>query len=97
MLNVARAAVVLCVIAVLASAAKRMYWGQLVDATVYLYDSHERLHITGQTPNGTPVQVKLYQANPVLDFYFVRAETPPAPRSPEQTAGDAIPAALSRE
>src|SRR5438034_3590637 len=74
-----------------------MYLGQLVEPTVYLYDSHERLHITGQTPNETPVQVKLYQANPVLDFYFVRAETPPAPRTPEQTAGDAIPAALSHE
>ena len=57
-----------------------IYQGQLVEPTVYLYDSHLRNHITGAVPSGTPVQVELYQSNPVLDFYYVRAETPDGPR-----------------
>jgi hypothetical protein len=52
-----------------------MYQGQMVEPTVVLYDSHERLHITGAVPSGTPVQVQLYQANPVLDFYYVQSDT----------------------
>ena len=52
------------------------FQGQLIEPTVYLYDSHQRLHITGAVPSGTKVQVELYQANPVLDFYYVRADTP---------------------
>jgi len=52
-----------------------VYQGQMVEPTVLLYDSHERLHITGAVPNGTPVQVQLYQANPVLDFYYVQSDT----------------------
>jgi len=52
------------------------FQGQLIEPTVYLYDSHQRLHITGAVPSGTEVQVELYQANPVLDFYYVRADTP---------------------
>jgi hypothetical protein len=47
----------------------------MVEPTVLLYDSHERLHITGAVPSGTPVQVQLYQANPVLDFYYVQSDT----------------------
>jgi hypothetical protein len=57
-----------------------VYQGQIVEPTVLLYDSHERIHITGAVPSGTEVQVELYQANPVLDFYFVRAETPTGPQ-----------------
>jgi hypothetical protein len=57
-----------------------VYRGQVVEPTVSLYDSHERIHITGAVPSGTEVQVELYQANPVLDFYFVRAETPTGPQ-----------------
>ncbi len=57
-----------------------VYQGQVVEPTVSLYDSHERIHITGAVPSGTEVQVELYQANPVLDFYFVRAETPTGPQ-----------------
>jgi hypothetical protein len=57
-----------------------IYQGQLVEPTVYLYDSHLRNHITAALPSGTPVQVELYQSNPVLDFYYVRAETPDGPR-----------------
>ncbi len=56
------------------------YQDQLVQPTVFLYDSHERLHITGAVPSGTPVQVELYQANPVLDFYFVRADAASGPQ-----------------
>jgi hypothetical protein len=58
-----------------------MYQGQIVEPTVLLYDSHERTHITGSVPSGTEVRVELYQANPVLDFYFVRAETPGGPQT----------------
>jgi len=57
-----------------------VYQGQLVEPTVSLYDSHERLHVTGAVPSGTEVQVELYQANPVLDFYYVRAETAAGPQ-----------------
>jgi hypothetical protein len=53
-----------------------VYQGQVVEATVPLYDSHERLHITGRVPSGTEVLVQLYQSNPVLDFYYVVADTP---------------------
>jgi hypothetical protein len=56
------------------------YQGQLVQPTVLLYDSHLRLHVTGAVPTGTSVRVQLYQANPVLDFYYVRAETPSGPQ-----------------
>jgi hypothetical protein len=52
------------------------YQGQLVQPTVLLYDSHQRLHVTGAVPTGTHVQVELYQSNPVLDFYYVRADLP---------------------
>jgi hypothetical protein len=57
------------------------FQGQLVQPTVYLYDSHERLHITGAVPSGTTVQVQLYQANPVLDFFYIRADTPAGPQT----------------
>jgi hypothetical protein len=57
------------------------FLGQLVEPTVYLYDSHERLHITGAVPSGTVVRVELYQANPVLDFFYVRADTPAGPQT----------------
>ncbi len=56
------------------------YDGQPVEPTVLLYDSHERLHITGAVPSGTQVRVELYQPNPVLDFYFVRADTANGPQ-----------------
>ena len=57
-----------------------VYQGQVVEPIVSLYDTHERIHITGAVPSGTEVQVELYQANPVLDFYFVRAETADGPQ-----------------
>jgi hypothetical protein len=57
-----------------------VYHGQIVEPSVLLYDSHNRIHITGAVPSGTRVQVELYQSNPVLDFYFVRADTPAGPQ-----------------
>jgi len=56
-----------------------VYQGQMIEPTVFLYDSHERLHITGSVASGTPVQVQLYQGNPVLDFYYVQSDTPNGP------------------
>jgi hypothetical protein len=56
------------------------YRGQMVEPTVLLYDSHERLHVTGSVPSGTPVQVQLYQPNPVLDFYYVQSDTSNGPQ-----------------
>jgi hypothetical protein len=53
-----------------------VYDGRLLEQTVLLYDSHERLRVTGAVPSGTQVQVELYQANPVLDFYYVRVDGP---------------------
>ena len=53
-----------------------MYQGQMIEPTVLLYDSHERLHTTGSVASGAPVQVQLYQGNPVLDFYYVQSDTP---------------------
>jgi hypothetical protein len=57
-----------------------VYQDQVVEPTVLLYDSHERLHVTGTVPSGTEVQVKLYQANPVLDFYYVQVDIPSGPQ-----------------
>jgi hypothetical protein len=47
------------------------YQGELVQPTVQLYDSHLRRTIVGAAPCGTNVRIKLYQQNPVLDFYLV--------------------------
>jgi hypothetical protein len=48
-----------------------IYAGELVQPEVLLYDSHARLRITARAPHGTPVEIVLYQANPVLDYYLV--------------------------
>lgn len=52
------------------------YQGKLIEATVYLYDSHLRNAVTGEAPTGTRVRVLYYQSNPVLDYYMVRVPTP---------------------
>jgi hypothetical protein len=57
-----------------------LYQGQLLEPTVLLYDSHLCNHISGGLPSGTQVQIQLYQANPVLDFYYVQADTPSGPQ-----------------
>ncbi|MEJ2290397.1 MAG: hypothetical protein P8Y05_01625 [Deinococcales bacterium] len=51
------------------------YQGNLVEPTVYLYDSHLRNAVTGEAPSGTHVQVLYYQSNPILDYYMVRVPT----------------------
>ncbi|MBF6595472.1 MAG: hypothetical protein IVW51_13660 [Thermaceae bacterium] len=53
------------------------YQGKLVEPVVYLYDSHTRNRIIGQAPSGTPVRIKLFQANPKLDYYFVQTLVQP--------------------
>ncbi len=52
------------------------YQGVLVAPQVYLYDSHLRQAVRGTLPTGSRVTVVLYQSNPMLDFYLVRADTP---------------------
>lgn len=56
-----------------------IFEGELVQPTVFLYDSHSRLSITTQAAHGTPVSVILYQQNPVLDYYLVKIEGAPKP------------------
>jgi hypothetical protein len=48
------------------------YQGELVQPTVFLYDSHLRLSIAGAIPSGTEVTIILYQQNPSLDYYMVK-------------------------
>jgi hypothetical protein len=47
------------------------YQGNLIEPTVYLYDSHLRYKITGEAPSGTAVHILFYQHNPKLDYYMV--------------------------
>lgn len=51
------------------------YQGVLVEPTVYLYDSHSRMAVTGEAPSGTKVQLLYYQSNPTLDYYMVLVPT----------------------
>jgi hypothetical protein len=53
--------------------------GQLIQSTVYLYDSHGRNAIVAAAKHGTEVEVVLFQANPVLNYYFVKI--PGAPQA----------------
>lgn len=48
------------------------YGGELVQPTVYLYDSHLRKRITGMVASGTEVTIVLYQQNPTLNYYMVQ-------------------------
>lgn len=48
------------------------YEGTLVEPMVHLYDGHLRNNVIGHAPTGSAVRIKLYQANPVLDYYLVR-------------------------
>jgi hypothetical protein len=41
-----------------------IYGGELVEPTVFLYDSHLRLSIAGSAPHGTQVRILMSQANP---------------------------------
>lgn len=48
-----------------------LWEGDLIQPDVLLYDSHQRLRVTGQGAHGAEVRIVLYQENPVLDFYMV--------------------------
>lgn len=48
-----------------------VYEGELIQPTVFLYDSHLRKSVVGSMPSGTKIEILLYQQNPVLDFYLV--------------------------
>lgn len=50
--------------------------GELLFADVHLYDSHLRAEVTGTVPDGSEVQVLMFQNNPVLNYGFVRWEGP---------------------
>ncbi len=55
------------------------YWdGELIEPTVYLYDSHARNIITAAAPHNTEVQIVLFQSNPTLNFYLVKIPGLPA-------------------
>lgn len=55
-----------------------IYNGEMVQPTVFLYDSHLRYNIKAQAPHGTKVQIILFQANPVLNYYMVKIVGGPA-------------------
>lgn len=46
--------------------------GELIQPTVFLYDSHLRTKVTARASHGEEVEIVLFQENPVLDYYFVR-------------------------
>lgn len=48
------------------------YQGELIQEEVLLYDSHLRRSVVGRAPSGTEIEIKLYQVNPSLNYYFVR-------------------------
>lgn len=48
-----------------------VYGGEMIQPVVFVYDSHLRLEIAGEAPHGTPVEVLMFQSNPVLDYYLV--------------------------
>lgn len=49
-----------------------VYDGELIQPTVFLYDSHARRSIKGRAPHGAEVEIVLSQSNPVLNYYLVR-------------------------
>ncbi len=48
------------------------YDGELVQPVVYLYNSHARTAILVEAPSGAEVEILMFQANPVLDYYYVK-------------------------
>jgi hypothetical protein len=49
--------------------------GVLVEPEIHLYDSHLRSKVVGHVPHDREVLVTMFQDNPVLNFYYVVAET----------------------
>jgi hypothetical protein len=52
------------------------YDGRLWFENVHLYDSHLRSAVTGTVPDGTTVELVMFQNNPVLNYWLVRWEGP---------------------
>ncbi|HEU4742920.1 MAG TPA: hypothetical protein VFS50_15105 [Meiothermus sp.] len=52
--------------------ARRVLPGRAGPAGGFLYDSHARNRVVGQAKSGTQVCIILFQANPKLNYYFVR-------------------------
>ena len=50
------------------------YDGALVMDPVLVYDSHLRRSVVGSIPDGHAVELVLFQANPELDYFLVKAE-----------------------
>lgn len=48
-----------------------IYEGELIQPTVFLYDSHLRKSIAAQAPHGSAVEIVLFQVNPALNYYLV--------------------------
>lgn len=53
--------------------------GELLFQDVHLYGSHLRNEVTGTVPHGSEVDIRMYQNNPVLDYWYVRWEGPAGP------------------
>lgn len=49
-----------------------VYEGELIQPTVFLYDSHLRRKIQAKAPHGAEVKILLSQSNPSLDYYLVK-------------------------
>jgi len=50
-----------------------IYQGSVFQPVVYLYESHGRRAVVGRIPHGGRVRIVLTQANPALNYYFVRS------------------------
>ena len=50
-----------------------IYQGSVFQPVVYLYESHGRREVVGRIPHGGRVRIVLTQANPALNYYFVRS------------------------
>jgi len=49
-----------------------VYEDELIQPTVFLYDSHLRRKIQAQAPHGAEVKILLAQSNPTLDYFMVK-------------------------
>lgn len=56
-----------------------LYEGEMIQPVVLLYDSHLRLQISGEASHGSEVIIKLYQQNPVTDYFLVEVKGAGAP------------------
>jgi hypothetical protein len=49
-----------------------LYEGELIQPTVFLYDSHLRRSVVAKAPHGAEVEILLSQSNPELDYFMVK-------------------------